>query len=67
MKKLINEELIDVKAATKIIGCATVTIIRWCKKGYVDCQITRVGLKNSYKINKASLLKYWEIRKKYLK
>ena len=57
-------EFINVDTAAEIVGCTTVTIIRWCKKGYLDHEVARVGLKNRYRVDKSSLLKYWEVRKK---
>ena len=56
-------ELIKVGPASKLVGCSTTTIIRWCNEGFIEHEVKKAGLSKRYRVVKASLLKYWEKRK----
>ena len=62
----IEKEYLSPKRASELIGCSSNTVISWCKKGYVLHIKKKVGLKNMYRIEKQSLLRYFEERKKEL-
>lgn len=64
MEKINSDKYLSPKNSAKLIGCAPNTIILWCKKGLISHKKERRGLKNHYSINKASLVEYFERRKK---